>query len=271
MPDITQPETVRTVERRLEGRSQGGAPGHGAAPDQPAKKVAATYEEAAKAKPTDDRITILGIPVEQITPATRAALGGLVAEINFLRGVVNRHEKSAGRKPDTVQSAGQTAGLLEPEMFVKALGGRLSQPAPPGMAWTLLLVHVPTYEDIRRSSGLLAANGVLADVAQRLKDFRPASVDPATGTVVEMAAAMANAFVVLGYVGGSNLAALTALPLDQDPAALARSVRAHLTASGYLVSGIDMALVIKAAAAPVGPGESATLALGRVDHLLRTN
>ncbi|MGE3333276.1 MAG: hypothetical protein AB7I36_06510 [Rhodospirillaceae bacterium] len=267
MPDITQPDTVRTVERRLEGRSQGGAPGHGAAPEQPAKKVVANYEEAAKAKPSDDRITILGIPVEQITPATRAALGGLVAEINFLRGVVNRHEKAAGRKPDPTQNAGP----LEPEMFVKALGGMLAQPTPPGMAWTLLLAHVPTYEDIRRSSGLLAANGVLADVAQRLKDFRPASVDPATGTVVEMAAAMANAFAVLGYVGGSNLAALTLLGADQDSAALARSVRAHLTASGYLVSGIDMALVIKVAAAPVGPGESATLALGRVDHLLRTN
>ncbi len=264
MPDITQPDTVRTVERRLDGRSQGG--GHAAAPEQPAKKVVANYEEAAKAKPTDDRITILGIPVEQITPATRAALGGLVAEINFLRGVVNRHEKAAGRKPDP-----QNAGILEPEMFVRALGGMLAQPASSDMAWTLLLVHVPTYEDIRRSSGLLAANGVLADVAQRLKDFRPASVDPATGTVVEMAAAMANAFAVLGYVGGSNLAALTLLGADQDSGALARSVRAHLTATGYLVSGIDMALVIKAAAAVVGAGESATLALGRVDHLLRTN
>lgn len=265
MPDITQPDTVRTVERRLEGRSQGGAPGHSAAPEQPAKKVVANYEEAAKAKHSDDRITILGIPVEQITPATRAALGGLVAEINFLRGVVNRHEKAAGRKSDSPNT-----GLLEPEMCVKALGAMLVQSPPPGMNWTLLLVHVPTYEDIRRSSGLLAANGVLADVAQRLKDFRPAAADPATGTVVEMAAAMANAFAVLGYVGGSNLAALTSLGADQDPATLARSVRAHLTASGYLVSGIDMALVIKVAAAPVGPGESATLALGRVDHLLRT-
>lgn len=267
MPDITQPETVKTVERRLEGRSQGGAPGGkpGGA-EQPARKVVANYEEAAKAKPSDDRITILGIPVEQITPATRAALGGLVAEINFLRGVVRRLETPSARKPDN-----QGVGVLEPEMFVKALGALLAQPPSAGAVWTLLLVHVPTYEDIRRSSGLLAANGVLADVAQRLRDFRPVPPDQAAGTVMEMAAAMANAFAVLGYVGGSNLAGLTALPADSDPAALARSVRAHLTASGYLVSGIDMALVIKVAAAPVGPGESATLALGRVDHLLRTS
>lgn len=263
MPDITQPDTVRTVERRLEGRSQGGS--QSAMPDQSPKKLVANYEEAAKAKPADDRITILGIPVEQITPATRAALGGLVAEINFLRGVVRRQEASGGRKPDS-----QTGGILEPEMFVKALAAMLGQPAPEGSVWTLLLVHVPTYEDIRRSSGLLAANGVLADVAHRLRDFRPAPVDGAAGTVMEMAAAMAASFTVLGYAGGSNLAALTPQSMDHDPAALARSVRAHLTASGYLVSGIDMALAIKVAAAPVGPGESATLALGRTDHLLRT-
>jgi hypothetical protein len=263
MPDITQPETVRIVERRLDGRSQGG---HAGVPDQAAKKVAANYEEVAKAKPADDRITILGIPVDQITPATQAALGGLVAEINFLRGVVKRHEKAVPRKPDN-----QNSGLLEPEAFVKALGGMLAQPAPAGTSWALLLVHVPTYEDIRRSSGLLAANGVLADVAQRLKDFPLDPVDSNSGTGLAVAAAMAKTFAVIGYAGGSNLAALAALPVAQESETVARALRAHLTAGGYLVSGIEMALVIKCAAAPVGAGESATLALGRADHLLRTN
>lgn len=262
MPDITQPETVRIVERRLEGRSQGG---HAGVAEKPAKKVVANYEEAAKAKPSDDRITILGIPVDQITPATQAALGGLVAEINFLRGMVKRHEKPGPRKPDNQNSA-----ILEPEGFVRALGAALAQPAPGDSNWVLLLVHVPTYEDIRRSSGLLAANGVLADVAQRLKDYRIDPADPAAGTALEMAAAMASSFTVMGYAGGSNLGALTTLPSDQDASVFARSVRAQLTASGYLVSGIEMALVIKTAAAPIGAGESATLALGRADHLLRT-
>ncbi len=96
MPDITQPQTVATVERRLEGRSQGG--GRAPVPEQSAKKVAANYEEAAKAQPADDRITILGIPIEQITPATQAALGGLVSEINYLRGVVSRQERSGVKK-----------------------------------------------------------------------------------------------------------------------------------------------------------------------------
>lgn len=248
MADIAQSDTARPVERRLDGRSQGG---HAGVPGQPAKKVAASYEEVAKAQPADDRITILGIPVEQITPATQAALGGLVAEINFLRGVVKRQEKSGPRKPDA-----QTSAILEPDAMMKALGAGLAQPASPGTAWTLVLIHVPTYEDIRRSSGLLAANGVLADAAQRLKDFR---LDAAT-----------EAFSVLGYAGGSNLAALTVVPTGHDTGEVARAVRAHLTASGYMVSGIEMALVIKVAAAPIGVGESAVLALGRADHLLRT-
>lgn len=264
MPDITQPETVRTVERRLEGRSQGG--GKSVIAEQPAKKVVANYEEAAKSKPADDRITILGIPVDQITPATQAALGGLVAEINFLRGVVRRLERTGARRPDNQNSA-----ILEPEALVKSLGATVAQPAPAGSVWVLLLVHVPTYEDIRRSSGLLAANGVLADVAQRLKEFPLEPADPGAGTALAMAAAMARTFTVLGYVGGSNLAALAALPIDQDVGALARSARAHLTAGGYLVGGIEMALVIKCAAAPIATGESATLALGRADHQLRTN
>lgn len=263
MPDISQPETVRIVERRLDGRSQGG---HAGTPDQPARKVAATYEEVAKAKPSDDRITILGIPVDQITPATQAALGGLVAEINFLRGLVKRQERAGPRKADN-----QNAGILEPEPFMKSLGAMLAQPAPPDSVWVLLLVHVPTYEDVRRSSGLLAANGVLADVAQRLKDFPLEPLDPASGAALAMAAAMAKTFAVIGYAGGSNFGALAALPSDQDTNAFARSVRAHLTASGYMVSGIEMALVIKTAAATIGAGESAMLALGRADHLLRTN
>ena len=251
MPDITQQDPVRSVERRLDGRPQGG--GHTGGSDQPAKKVAASYEEVAKTQPTDDRITILGIPVEQITPATQAALGGLVAEINYLRGVVKRQDRSGARKAEA-----STAVIVDPDSLMKALGGALAAPPPAGCAWALLLVHVPTYEDIRRSSGLLAANGVLADVAQRLREFRMDIGAPASP------------FSLLGYAGGSNLAALTALMADQPSEGVARNVRAHLTASGYLVSGIEMSLVIRTAVAAIGAGESATLALGRADHLLRT-
>lgn len=268
MPDITQPETVQVVERRLEGRSQGGSKSPA---EQPAKKVVATYEEAAKTQPADDRITILGIPVEQITPATQAALGGLVAEINYLRGLVKRHEKTSGRQKGDHRSG----SVLEPESFLRALGTSLAQAPPLGGRWVLVLVHVPTAEDIRRSSGLLAANGVLGDVASRLKDFRldlgtSGAVEP-TPTVASMATALPLTFTVVGYAGGFNLAGLTALPPDHDQDALAHAVRGHLTASAYTVGGLDMAVAVKVAAAVIGEGESATLALGRADHLLRVS
>ena len=70
MPDIVQPETVAVVQRRLEGQGQGKDAPRG----QPSKKVAATYQEVARSKPADDRITILGIPIDQITPATQASM-----------------------------------------------------------------------------------------------------------------------------------------------------------------------------------------------------
>ena len=55
-----------------------------------------------------------------------------------------------------------------------------------------------------------------------------------------------------------------------DGAEVARAVREHLTSTGYVVGGIDMALAINTAATPVGIGESPLLALGRADHLLRS-
>ena len=75
----------------------------------------------------------------------------------------------------------------------------------------------------------------------------------------------------LGYVGGSNLAAVTALPQEGlDTESIGRSVRDQLSVSGYVVGGIDMALAIAVSASAVGLGESSLLALGRADHLLRT-
>lgn len=286
MPDITQPETVRDARRRLEGQGQGA--GKDAAQGQPSKKVAATYQEAARTKPPDDRITILGIPVEQITPATQAALAGLVAEINHLRNVVKRHERALEKRSGQVQGSGQQieGALLEPDAFVRALGGMLAQPPAPQQNWVIVLIHVSTYEDIRRSSGLIAANSALADVAHRLRDVRfnvslgvagasVASDATPPATAPSVAAIDARAAVPLalsGYAGGSNLAALAALPQNGlDTAAVARTVRDHLAAVGYTVGGIDMALATTVVASVVGGGESPLLALGRADHLMRTS
>ncbi len=248
MPDILQHETIPTVQRRLDG--QGGGNGGSSQRGAPPKKAAASYEEVARTRPTDDRITILGIPIEQITPVTKAALAGLVSENNHLRNVVRRLERNGEKR-----AANDTA-ILEPDAFFRALGGTLAQPAGEGQTWVVVLVYVQTYEDIRRSSGLLAANSALIDVAHRLKDVRLGALS----------------FAAIGQTGGSNLAGVAALPADDlDTDAIVRDVREQLTSSGYAVGGIDMALAINVAAAAVGQGESAFLALGRVDHLLRAN
>jgi len=276
MPDIAREQGAMAVERRPEGHGggQGGVP----ARDQPSRKVAATYQEVAKTKPFDDRITILGIPVEQITPVTQAALAGLVAEINHLRNIVKRLERSGDKR---IQ---QDVAILEPEAFEHALSGALAQKPAEGMSWRMILVHVATYEDIRRSSGLLAANSALADVAYRLKDIElvepvitiaPAPPLPPTKKGKKALPPpppppKPSAFTVLGYAGGSNLAALTALPESFDTDAAARKIREHLSAEGYVVGGIGMALAISVAVAAVGAGESPLLALGRADHHLRS-
>ncbi len=266
MPDIVQQDPVAVVQRRLEGQGQGRAGAKDAPRGQPSKKVAASYQDVVRAKPVDDRITILGIPVEQITPVTQAALAGLAAENNHLRNVVKRHERAFDKR-----AAGQPAeaAILEPEAFLGTLGATLTQSAGAGMTWVVVFVHVATYEDIRRSMGLLAANGALTDVAHRLKDLRlsTASTVPVGTTLTEMTTVP---FVVLGHAGGSNLGALTALPEDGlDTMAVIKKVREHLLTGVYVVGGIDMALAMSVAA--VGAGESPLLALGRVDHQLRTS
>ena len=128
MPDIVQQNPVAVVQRRLEGQGQGGA--KDAPRGQPSKKVAASYQDVVRAKSVDDRITILGIPVEQITPVTQAALAGLVAENNHLRNVVKRHERAFDKR-----AAGQPAeaAILEPEAFLGTLGATLTQSAGAGM------------------------------------------------------------------------------------------------------------------------------------------
>jgi hypothetical protein len=256
MSDIAQPETVAVVQRRLDGQSQGGK---NAPRGQPLKKVAATYQEAARTKPLDDRITILGIPIEQITPMTQAALAGLVAESNHLRNIVKRYERAGEKRAANSQFPQSTdPAILEPEAFLRALGVTLGQPTIEGNTWVVVLIHVATYEDIRRSFGLLAANGALAEVAYRLKDMRfgpsSAALAASIGSAASPAASTPSAaalepgsasFVLLGYAGGSNLAGAVALPAEGlDAADVAKAVRTHLSLKGYVVGGIDMALAI---------------------------
>jgi hypothetical protein len=62
---------------------------------------------------------------------------------------------------------------------------------------------------------------------------------------------------------------LFAAPIAVDPVRLARDVHESLTKDGYDVAGLAMALAIRVAAASAGTGESALLAIARVDHLSR--
>ncbi|GEM_PF-2255398 len=283
MPDINQPTSVAVVHERLEGRTQE----NGKSREKPPKQVADTYEEVAKAQPADDSITILGIPIERITAATHAALAGLVAENNYLRNALNRHERAARRAAKAGANGAvenETSPLLAKEVFPHALAAALAQNPEPGKSWVVIIVHLKTYEDVRRNSGLLAANGALEDVGHRFaqvvfgdvsgKKYDPDNNnilrEPASGTVAPSAQLPPTPLSVVGYAGGSNFAGLATLPTENlDTSIVARTVRDHICESGFKVGGLDMALEIQVAASVSGAGESPHLALGRVDHILR--
>ena len=142
MPDIIQPAAVNVVTSREDGRDQS----QGRNPDAPpAKKVAEAYQENDRAKPVDDRITILGIPAEQITPATHAALASLVSEINFLRGAVKRLEKIARG------TGAMWPATLDPsDQVMTVLTSAFAQPLDENAQRIMVLGYINTFEDVRR-------------------------------------------------------------------------------------------------------------------------
>jgi hypothetical protein len=213
--------------------------------------VAETYQEVERVVPRDDRITIIGIPISQITSTTRAALAGLVAENATLRAQVRRLE---------LQLASIAAPpVLGRDAFIARLG-ELTATTEPGSVWALFLIHVQTYDDIRRSSGLLAANSVLADVGQRLRQVN-VSASPPDGAPLPVA--------MVGSVGGLSLGALISVPAGTDPETLAAQVHEQLTSEGYDVAGLAMALAMTVTGIVVGAAESPLLTMGRVDHISR--
>ncbi|MDX2224827.1 MAG: hypothetical protein SFV21_18885 [Rhodospirillaceae bacterium] len=256
MTDITQPPSVAVVNRRDEGRAQNQARDPGA---PPAKKVTETYQEVDRTKPVDDRITILGIPAEQITPATHAALASLVGEINFLRSAVKRLERAQGL-------TGNEAAVDPGERFVAELAAVLALPPAEGEARVLVLAYLNTFEDVRRSSGLLAAKTLLADVIARFAEAKimPKPTDPAGPASVPVV------FSLVAPIGGAAIAGLLVAPAAAaDDTSIAQYIRDHITQTGYAVSGIDMNVSATVAAIVVSAGEGALTALGRVDHLMR--
>lgn len=269
MTDITQPPSVAVVNRRDEGRAQGQPRDPGT---PPAKKVVETYQEVDRAKPVDDRITILGIPAEQITPATHAALASLVGEINFLRAAVKRLERA--------QAGAAPPGFADPgEKFIADLAAALALPQGADETRILVLAYLNTFEDVRRSSGLLAAKTLLTDVSERFAQARiaavatppqggPAPAAPQGGSGTPRPAT--TGFSLAAPVGGAAMAGLMIVTAEQaDESSIAQQIRDQITQTGYSVSGIDMNVSATVAAVAISGGEGALTALGRADHMIR--
>jgi hypothetical protein len=259
MNDISQPVGVGLVKTREDGRGQGNARD----PGNQARKAAEAYQSTNKNKPVDDRITILGIPAEQITPATQAALASLVAEVNFLRGAVRRLEGAvANAKRDP---AHRTADIIPADLLIESLNRLASEPMMEGASRTLVLAYLSTFEDVRRSSGLLAANTLLADMAQRMVKVEFTPWPEAVMREGELCR-----FRLAGFAGGSTLLGVADLPAGAvDETHISQQVRDQCLENGFNVGGIEMTVAMSVAAVIISPNEGAVTALARADHLLR--
>lgn len=250
MSDITSPTGVVGVQWQEEKASPDG---EGSNRDVPANKVAETYEETARG--ISDSITILGIPAELMTTQVQATIGGMVSEIQFLKSKVKRYETSKNREQGT-----ESGELSVGERLIRELETALSLAPPVGFTRELVLTVVNTFEDIRKSSGILAATSVIEDVASEMRASE-LDVNP------------------VGLLGGPVIAALLTRPdVTVAPEApeqgggvtTADKVRGIVESKGYSVAGLDMKVSFTVASVRVEAGQSALQAIGQADHILKS-
>jgi hypothetical protein len=248
MSEITTPTGISPVHWQEEKPGQDGDQSRR---EHPASKVAETYEETSRG--ISDKITILGIPIDLMTSQVQASIGGLVSEVSYLKTKVKRYEAKMSKA-----EGGAPEDLLSGDRFVFALDKVLAVAPPPGQIRKLALVVVNTFEDIRKSSGILAANSVLADVVAAL----------------QQSALVASP---VGLVGGPIVAAVlteleeaTPLVEGETPITAADRVRAVLEAQPYAVSGLEMNLSFAVSSVQLETGQSGLQAIGQADHVLRS-
>ena len=250
MSDINLPSGIVNVNWQEEKPAQDGEQRHH---EPPAEKVTETYEESSRT--VTDKITILGIPIDLMTTQVQAAIAGLVAEVDHLKARNKRYEKAKAKNAPNGE-----AEYLIGDAFIRALDKALAVPPPSGYVREFVMVVVNTYEDIRRSSGLLSANSALADVAARVGDA-------------------GEGIAPIGLVGGPTVAALLTKPEpvlnpnlegEADSVSTADLVRQWVEASAYTVAGLDMSLRFTVASVRVQTGQSALHAIGQTDHVLRS-
>lgn len=249
MSDITSPAGVVGVQWQEEKPASDGEQNKR---DVPANKVVETYEETARG--INDSITILGIPIDLMTTQAQAAIGGLVSEVQFLKSKVRRYEALMAKA-----GADAPSEALAGDRLIYAMDKTLAAPPQPGFDRELALVVVNTFEDIRKSSGLLAANAVLADVVAEIQGS-PLQAEH------------------VGIIGGPVLGVLLSKSDHADapqqpgaaPATTADRVREAVEARGYTVAGLDMNLSFTVASVRVETGQSALQAIGLADHILKS-
>lgn len=188
-----------------------------------------------------------------MTAQVQATIAGLVSEIDHLKVRVKRYERTKAKNDPNADS-----GYLFGEAFIRALDKALDGPPTAGYIRELVLVVVNTFEDIRQSSGLLSANGALADVATQVGEAG-LSATP------------------IGLVCGPTVAALLTKPelvidpnteSDNEPLSAADMVRQVVESSSYTVAGLDMSLRFTVASVRAETGQSALQAIGQADHIL---
>jgi diguanylate cyclase (GGDEF)-like protein len=128
-----------------------------------AEAGAAVPAAAAKA----DTVEILGVPQAEMTPAVRAAIQTLLAELEDLRGEVGRLKQRLAHAEDAADRDPLT-GLLNRRGFLRELSRVRAFAQRYGAPASLVYVDLDGFKEINDRHGHAAGDAALKAVAERL-------------------------------------------------------------------------------------------------------
>lgn len=213
------------------------------------RRHADPYAQAAEAsveKPTaSDVASVLGLPVNQVTPEMLTALAPLLAELDRLR---REHEHTTRRltalqltsdRHSVVPCLNRRAFIREVDSFLRG-----------GGAGMVAVLHAGRHEILRQAQGLTAGEGALRHVcAVLLQELRQTDV--------------------LGCVGGSDFAVLLPGCDPMDARVRMARVCVRINDPPFRWMGQPQALTTLAGYHQIGKGEDAETALAAADRNLR--
>lgn len=227
---VSDPTSVRRTQKI--GAARGAAPSAG---------------ETAPVAPSD-KVTLLGIPENELTPNVRTALISLIEDIRTLRGELDQARKRIGDL-ETLADRDPMLDVLNRRAFARELDRTLSMIERYQFRASLLIIDLNDLKIINDQRGHAAGDAALEHVARIL-----------TSNVRQTD--------VVARLGGDEFAVLLLQADDAIAASKAQAIQALVAETPVAFEGGDFQAGISWGAVEIRQGVSAQEAMNRADEAM---